>query len=147
MPSWPYPPARGWTADDLDHVGAEGPYGELDLLKRVELVDGALIIMSPQTAWHRAVIVAPVAPGPLGATGAPWRPTGQRAENAARPPQDLSGCLRASAASVRAGRNNQDVFRRNATEHSHSCRYKCRLGPLGISTQQQLLRTAQLLGQ
>lgn len=56
MPSWPYPPARGWTADDLDHVGSEGPYGELDVLKRVELIDGALVIMSPQTAWHRAVI-------------------------------------------------------------------------------------------
>jgi Uma2 family endonuclease len=56
VPSWPYPPAHGWTADNLDHVGSEGPYGELDLLKRVELVDGALIIMSPQTAWHRAVI-------------------------------------------------------------------------------------------
>jgi hypothetical protein len=74
MPSWPYPPARGWTADDPDHVGAEGPYGELDLLKRAGLVDAALVIMSPQTAWHRAAIVAPVAPGPLGATGAPWRP-------------------------------------------------------------------------
>ena len=56
MPSWPYPPERGWTADDLDHLGSEGPYGELDLLKRVELIDGALVIMSPQTAWHRAVI-------------------------------------------------------------------------------------------
>jgi Uma2 family endonuclease len=50
------PPAHGWTADDLDHVGTEGPYGELDLLKRAELVDGALVIRSPQTAWHRAVI-------------------------------------------------------------------------------------------
>jgi Uma2 family endonuclease len=55
-PTWPYPPARGWTADDLDHVGAEGPYGELDLLKRIELVDGTLVIMSPETAWDRAVI-------------------------------------------------------------------------------------------
>jgi Uma2 family endonuclease len=43
-------------ADDLDHVGTEGPYGELDLLKRIELVDGTLVVMSPQTAWHRAVI-------------------------------------------------------------------------------------------
>ena len=56
MPTWPYPPARGWMADDLDHVGTEGPYGELDLLKRIELVDGTLVVMSPQTAWHRAVI-------------------------------------------------------------------------------------------
>lgn len=55
--TWPYTPARGWTADDLDHVGAEGPYGELDLLKHVELIDGSLVIMSPQTAWHRAVIM------------------------------------------------------------------------------------------
>jgi len=30
---------------------------ELDLLKRVELIDGALVIMSPQTAWNRAVIM------------------------------------------------------------------------------------------
>jgi len=44
-------------ADDLDQIGAEGPYGEVDLLKHVELVDGALVIMSPQTAWHRAVIM------------------------------------------------------------------------------------------
>lgn len=56
MPGWPYTPARGWTADDLDHIGTEGPYGELDLLKRVELIDGALVIMSPQTAWHRALL-------------------------------------------------------------------------------------------
>jgi Uma2 family endonuclease len=55
--TWPYTPVRGWTADDLDNIGAEGPYGELDLLKHVELVDGALVIMSPQTAWHRAVIM------------------------------------------------------------------------------------------
>ena len=55
-PTWPYPPPGGWVADDLDHVGTEGPYGELDLLKRVELIDGALVIMSPQTAWHRTVI-------------------------------------------------------------------------------------------
>ena len=57
-PGWPYPPPGGWTADDLDRVGAEGPYGELDLLKRVELIDGALVIMSPQTAWHRTLIAA-----------------------------------------------------------------------------------------
>jgi len=56
MSTWPYPPVRGWSADDLDHIGAEGPYGELDLLKHVELVDGALVIVSPQTAWHRAMI-------------------------------------------------------------------------------------------
>jgi Uma2 family endonuclease len=56
MPSWPYTPPGGWTADDLDRVGTEGPYGELDLLKRVELIDGALVIGSPQTTWHRALI-------------------------------------------------------------------------------------------
>lgn len=54
--NWPYTPERGWTADDLDHLGIEGPYGELDALKRVELMDGALIMMSPQTAWHRTMI-------------------------------------------------------------------------------------------
>lgn len=55
---WPYTPPGGWTADDLDRLGAEGPYGELDLLKRVELIDGALVVMSPQTAWHRAMVTA-----------------------------------------------------------------------------------------
>ncbi len=54
--TWPYTPACGWTADDLDHLGTEGPSGELDALKRMELVDGALVIMSPQTAWHQAII-------------------------------------------------------------------------------------------
>jgi Uma2 family endonuclease len=43
-------------AEDLDHLGTDGPYGELDLLKRIELVDGTLVVMSPQSAWHRAVI-------------------------------------------------------------------------------------------
>lgn len=57
-PGWPYTPPGGWTADDLDRVGAEGPYGELDLLKRVELIDGVLVIMGPQSAWHRAMITA-----------------------------------------------------------------------------------------
>jgi Uma2 family endonuclease len=58
MPGWPYTPPGGWTADDLDRVGTEGPYGELDLLKRIELIDGALVIAGPQTAWHQAVIDA-----------------------------------------------------------------------------------------
>lgn len=53
---WPYVPPDGWTAADLDHLSPDGPYGELDALKRVELIDGDLIVMSPQTEFHRRVV-------------------------------------------------------------------------------------------
>jgi Uma2 family endonuclease len=46
LPEWLYPgPADGWTADDLDALPPGAP-------RRVELIDGALIIMSPQTMFH-----------------------------------------------------------------------------------------------
>jgi Uma2 family endonuclease len=53
---WPYVPPDGWTAADLDHISPDGPYGELDALKRIELIDGELIVMSPQTEFHRRVV-------------------------------------------------------------------------------------------
>jgi Uma2 family endonuclease len=53
---WPYVPPDGWTAADLDHIGPDGPHGELDVLKRIELVDGELIIKGPQTELHRQVV-------------------------------------------------------------------------------------------
>jgi Uma2 family endonuclease len=50
LPEWLYPgPAGGWTADDLDALPPEAP-------RRVELIDGALIIMSPQTTFRMLMI-------------------------------------------------------------------------------------------
>ncbi|MET9065237.1 hypothetical protein [Streptosporangium sandarakinum] len=43
----PRPPAGGWTADDLDRLPDEGPNGEPDFFKHVELVNGELVFMSP----------------------------------------------------------------------------------------------------
>ena len=53
---WPYVPPDGWTAADLDHISPDGPYGELDALKRIELIDGDLIVKSPQTEFHMRVV-------------------------------------------------------------------------------------------
>ncbi|MFC4059985.1 Uma2 family endonuclease [Planomonospora corallina] len=50
LPEWFYPgPPGGWTADMLDHLPADAP-------RHVELIDGALIMMPPQTAFHMLVI-------------------------------------------------------------------------------------------
>jgi Uma2 family endonuclease len=48
LPEWFYPPPGGWTADDLDRLPPEAP--------RFELIDGALIMMSPQTSFHSKVM-------------------------------------------------------------------------------------------
>ncbi|MEU7881989.1 Uma2 family endonuclease [Microbispora bryophytorum] len=53
---WPAPPPWGWNADDLDHLPSEGPNGEPDFFKRVELIDGALVFMSPQRRFHQSLI-------------------------------------------------------------------------------------------
>ncbi len=53
---WPAPPPWGWTADDLDHLPSDGPNGEPDFFKHVELIDGALIFMSPQRRFHECLI-------------------------------------------------------------------------------------------
>jgi Uma2 family endonuclease len=54
---WPSPPPWGWTADDLDRLPSDGPNGEPDFFKHVELIDGALVFMSPQKLFHECVIV------------------------------------------------------------------------------------------
>ncbi|GAA2502188.1 Uma2 family endonuclease [Streptomyces longisporus] len=41
---WPVPPPGGWTADDLDRIPGLPPH--------TELIDGSLVFMSPQTAFH-----------------------------------------------------------------------------------------------
>ncbi|MFI6699464.1 Uma2 family endonuclease [Streptomyces sp. NPDC050509] len=41
---WPIPPAGGWTADDLDRIPGLPPHGEL--------IDGSLVLRSPQTRFH-----------------------------------------------------------------------------------------------
>ena len=53
---WPSPPPWGWTADDLDRLPSDGPNGEPDFFKHVELIDGALVFMSPQKLFHECVI-------------------------------------------------------------------------------------------
>ncbi|MEN3534995.1 Uma2 family endonuclease [Microbispora sp. ZYX-F-249] len=53
---WPAPPPWGWAADDLDHLPYEGPNGEPDFFKHVELIDGALVFMSPQRRFHERLI-------------------------------------------------------------------------------------------
>ncbi|MFF4129194.1 Uma2 family endonuclease [Microbispora rosea] len=53
---WPAPPPWGWSADDLDHLPSEGPNGEPDFFKRVELIDGALVFISPQRRFHQSLI-------------------------------------------------------------------------------------------
>ncbi|MHA5053615.1 Uma2 family endonuclease [Streptomyces sp. SD15] len=41
---WPIPPVEGWTADDLDRIPGLPPH--------TELIDGSLVFVSPQTAFH-----------------------------------------------------------------------------------------------
>ncbi|MFF3320707.1 Uma2 family endonuclease [Streptomyces sp. NPDC002889] len=45
---WPRPPADGWVADDLDRLPNLPPH--------TELIDGSLVLMSPQTRFHSRVI-------------------------------------------------------------------------------------------
>ncbi|WP_182879003.1 MULTISPECIES: Uma2 family endonuclease [unclassified Microbispora] len=46
FPEWFYPgPPGGWTADMLDRLPPDAP-------PHIELIDGSLIMMSPQTAFH-----------------------------------------------------------------------------------------------
>ncbi|MGW7751820.1 Uma2 family endonuclease [Streptomyces violaceusniger] len=45
---WPRPPQGGWTADDLDRLP--------NLPPRTELIDGSLVLVSPQAAFHARVM-------------------------------------------------------------------------------------------
>lgn len=50
VPEWFFPPeGRAWTVDDLDKLPPEAP-------GRLEIIDGALIVMSPQNVFHSCVI-------------------------------------------------------------------------------------------
>ncbi|GLX07092.1 Uma2 family endonuclease [Microbispora sp. NBRC 16548] len=50
FPEWFYPgPPGGWTADMLDHLPPDAP-------RHVELIDGSLIMRSPQTAFHMLMV-------------------------------------------------------------------------------------------
>jgi len=45
---WPVPPPGGFTAEDLDHL--------TDLPAHTELIDGSLVFVSPQKAFHTLVL-------------------------------------------------------------------------------------------
>ncbi|MFG2722787.1 Uma2 family endonuclease [Streptomyces sp. NPDC048416] len=45
---WPRPPVGGWTSDDLDRLPNLPPH--------TELIDGALVLMSPQSRFHSLTI-------------------------------------------------------------------------------------------
>ncbi|MGH4034406.1 Uma2 family endonuclease [Actinomycetota bacterium Odt1-20B] len=44
LPGWAYPPAGGFTADDLDRIPELPPH--------TELIDGSLVFVSPQKSFH-----------------------------------------------------------------------------------------------
>lgn len=46
--NWPVPPPEGFTADDLDRIP--------DLPPHTELIDGSLVLVSPQKLFHMLVI-------------------------------------------------------------------------------------------
>lgn len=48
IPEWLRPPPEGWTAEHLDELPPNAP--------RMEMIDGALIMMSPQTDFHGKVM-------------------------------------------------------------------------------------------
>ena len=48
--NWPIPPEEGYFADDLDKIP--------DLPPHTELIDGSLVIVSPQTGFHRRMLRA-----------------------------------------------------------------------------------------
>lgn len=48
VPEWMFPPEGGFTADDLDHLP--------DLPPHTELIDGSLVLVSPQAHFHSLVL-------------------------------------------------------------------------------------------
>lgn len=49
LPDWFLTPPGGWTADDMDNLPPGAP--------RMELIDGALVLLSPQTRFHSHVMM------------------------------------------------------------------------------------------
>ncbi|AFR06989.1 Uma2 family endonuclease [Nocardiopsis alba] len=49
LPDWFLTPPGGWTADDMDDLPPGAP--------RMELIDGALVLLSPQNKFHGKVMV------------------------------------------------------------------------------------------
>ncbi|PRX99056.1 Uma2 family endonuclease [Allonocardiopsis opalescens] len=49
LPDWFFPPPGGWTAEDLDRLPPEAP-------DHIELIDGALVVMSPHRTFHSRVM-------------------------------------------------------------------------------------------
>ncbi|MCK2216683.1 Uma2 family endonuclease [Actinomadura sp. ATCC 31491] len=48
LPEWIFPPARGYLAEDLDHLP--------DLPAHTELIDGSLVFVDPQRHFHHCVV-------------------------------------------------------------------------------------------
>ncbi|MFF3668122.1 Uma2 family endonuclease [Microtetraspora malaysiensis] len=48
LPGWVFPPLKGYTATDLDHIP--------DLPAHTELIDGSLVFVSPQTSFHARAV-------------------------------------------------------------------------------------------
>ncbi|GHC69881.1 hypothetical protein GCM10007079_00820 [Nocardiopsis terrae] len=48
LPDWFLTPPGGWTADDMDNLPPGAP--------RMEPIDGALVLLSPQTRFHSQVM-------------------------------------------------------------------------------------------
>lgn len=48
VPDWLVPPPEGFTAEDLDRLA--------DLPPHTELIDGSLVLVSPQQLWHTLVL-------------------------------------------------------------------------------------------
>ncbi len=53
VPGWMFPPEGGFTAEDLDHLP--------DLPPHTELIDGSLILASPQGSFHMRAVTLLVA--------------------------------------------------------------------------------------
>ncbi|MEU6787090.1 Uma2 family endonuclease [Nonomuraea angiospora] len=48
LPNWVFPPPRGFTAEDLDHIP--------DLPAHTQLIDGSLVFVRPQGSFHMRVV-------------------------------------------------------------------------------------------
>ncbi|MBB2908908.1 Uma2 family endonuclease [Streptosporangium becharense] len=48
LPAWIFPPEEGFTADDLDRLRGIPPHAEL--------IDGTLVLVSPQTRFHSLIL-------------------------------------------------------------------------------------------